>query len=258
MRKLLTALVLLLLISGTAFAIQPREVYLGNLTAIAWLEGETTLNVAIANESNARTMVSISTETWDTRWRPIFASRRITVPARSIVVETFRIERPRRGETIEVILSDLRRDVVVPVQESGIYQIDSYIVPANTQLDVGVDLKSAFSDSRVSRLVLDEFFYSTGAPSRGRIQVKSFEGGWKYIPSRNSVEYVEPEMILSMRTPQTNGLVALTFSITKVIDGYRVVEEEVPGPTIMVYGRNLRMARSSDYSDGSDTGWISK
>ena len=70
MRKLLTALVLLLLISGTAFAIQPREVYLGNLTAIAWLEGETTLNVAIANESNARTVVSISTETWDTRWRP--------------------------------------------------------------------------------------------------------------------------------------------------------------------------------------------
>lgn len=260
MRRLIIALVLLVVISGTALAVQPREAYLGSITAIAWLEGDNVLKVAMANESNLRSMVTLSTRVLDSRLRPVLPETRyvVTVPARSIVVETVRLRPVMRGETIDVTLSEGRRSVSVPIQEGGIFKPTSYIVEANTAVEVVVDLPALLTDSRVTRIVLDDFYESSGSPSRGRIQVKSFEGGWKYIPSRNSIEYVQPELVLSMRAPQTFGLATMTFSIRKIVDGYRIVEEEIPGPTILVYGRNLRFTSSDSPSNGSDTGWISK
>lgn len=257
MRKLIAVFVFLLVFSGTIMAAQSREAYLGNITAIAWLEGNSVLNVAIANESNTRSVVTISTDTWDSRWRPIFSDIRVAVPARSIIVESIRIEPPRRGESLEVVITESRRGVTVPVQETSLFKTTSYVVEANSTWEVEVDLMSVFTDSRVRRLILDDFYTATGSSGRGRIQVSAFEGGWKYVASRNAVEYADPEMTLSMRTPQTNGLSALTFSISKVLDGYRLTEEEVPGPTILVYGRNMRLVGSTG-STGSDSGWISK
>ena len=119
-------------------------------------------------------------------------------------------------------------------------QPTAYIIQANEQWDVSVDLGFLLESRDAVRLLIDDFYQVAGSNSRGRIQVKTFEGGLQYFPSRNSIEYVKPYMVLSMKAPQLNNVGVMTFSMFKVVDGYRGYQEEIVGPTVLVYGRNLR------------------
>ena len=70
MRNVILALLLVVLITVPALAIEPKVAYLSDITPIAWMDGEE-LNVALANTSGTRSVITISTDTWDSRWRPV-------------------------------------------------------------------------------------------------------------------------------------------------------------------------------------------
>jgi hypothetical protein len=252
MRKALIAVLLVVLFSVPVFAIQPRVAYLGDITSIAWMDGGT-LNVALANNSNTRSTITISTDTWDSRWRPVFSERTVTVPGRTIVAVSIKPSEPRRGESINVKISEFRRSVEVPIQAGSIFNAKSFVVPANTRLSFDIDLGFMLGEPRLDRLVVDKFYEGVGSRARGPIEVESVEGGLRYVPSRNSIEYTAPKMVLSMRTPQTNGLEVITFSLSKEYSGYRGGAEEVPGPTILVYGRNFRFTSTAAADPKDDT-----
>lgn len=249
MRKsILLAVLLVVLLVVSVSAASPMVAYIGDITSIAWLEGDT-LNVALANGAVARSTITISTDTLDSRWRPIFSDTTVTVPGQTIVVVGIEISAPRRGEAINVKLGEYRRTVEVPVQTATIFGGTQYVVPANTSLSFKVDLSFMYEQPRLESLRIDPFYQTVVYRNRGPIQVETFEGGLKYNRSRNTIEYTEPYMVLSMRAPQTNDLEVITFGMTKVLDGFRRNEQEVPGPTILVYGRNYRFASSPSRTD---------
>ena len=253
MRNVILALLLVVLITVPALAIEPKVAYLSDITSIAWMDGEE-LNVALANTSGTRSVITISTDTWDSRWRPVFSDRTVTVPGRTIVIVSIKPSEPRRGESINVKISEYRRSVEVPVQTASIFGTKQYVVPANSNISFTVDLGVMFTLPRPDRLTVDSHYEVLGSRGRGPIKVESFEGGLKYVPSRNSIEYTDPSMVLSMRTPQTNGLEVITFSISKAFtSGFRRYEEEVPGPTLLVYGRNLRFTSTAVKPSDDDT-----
>src|SRR5690606_36691734 len=112
------------------------------------------LNVAVGNSSNRRFTVTISTGTMDMRGRPVFASRQVSVPAKTIVQETFYPNPPRRNEEIDVRVAEGFRGFLVPVQQAGVCQLDSYVVPANTHWTVMVDLASLLDNPGRTRIVI--------------------------------------------------------------------------------------------------------
>lgn len=252
MRRTILVIAFLILLTVPASAVQPMVAYLGDITSIAWMEDDI-LNITLANGSNNRSTVTISTDTWDNRWRPVFEDKTVTIPGRTIVTVKIEPSTPRRNENINVVISESRRSVEVPVQKETMFGTASYIVSANTKISFKIDLGFMYDVPRLESLKVDDFYTIVGSRSRGPIDVELFEGGLKYNRSRNTIEFSNPEVVLSMRTPQTNGLEVITFSLTKVYDSYRRNEEEVPGPTILVYGRNYRVSSTvlPGQSDGS-------
>jgi len=251
-RKALVVVLLVVLCNLPALAAVPQVAYLGDVMSIAWMDGDT-LKVALANNSNTRSAITVSTDTWDSRWRPVFTDRTVTVPGKTIVVVSINPSTPRRGESINVKISEARRSVEVPVQTETIFGVSSYVVPSNTQLSFDVGLDFMFAEPRLERLVVDKDYQIVGSRERGPIQVENVGGGLRYVPSRNSIEFTAPKMVLRMRTPQTNNLAVVTFSLFKEFSGYRPATEEVPGPTLLVYGRNFRLTTTVLPDSGSDT-----
>lgn len=240
MRKLLTSLLVVLLVTVPISA-APKDVYLGDVAVVSWLEKDTVM-VVLANESPNSVAVTISTNIWDSRWRPIFTERTVTVPGRSIVQEAFYLNTSWNNDPLTIRVSQRNYAITVDVQMPDVFRPTSYVVRANEQIEVEVDLALLLGRQEQGRLVVDDFAQVYGSNSREPIKVKSVEGGLKYVPSRNSIEYVRPWMLLTMKAPQLNSTGVMTFSIFKETDGYRGYREEIQGPTILVYGRNLRFA----------------
>lgn len=243
MRKLLTSLLVILLVTVPISA-APKDAYLGDVAVVSWLERDTVM-VVLANESPNSIAVTISTNIWDSRWRPIFTERTVTVPGRSIVQEAFYLNTSWNNEPLTIRVSQRNYAITVDVQMPDVFRPTSYVVRANEQIEVEVDLSLLLGRQEQGRLTVDDFAQVYGSNSREPIKVKSVEGGFKYVPSRNSIEYVRPWMLLTMKAPQLNSTGVMTFSLFKETDGYRGYREEVQGPTILVYGRNLRFAEST-------------
>jgi hypothetical protein len=251
MRKLAAiAMLLLMIVVASASAFSPRDSNLStDVTVIAWSDG-TDLDVAVANASNTRTTVTISTPTVDSRGRQVFSNRRVDVPGRTIIVESFRPAEPRRNEQLVVRVTEGFRSTDIPVQMVGIMDPESYIIPANTHWKVTVDLDFLSRDSGQTRLVVDDYYQTADGFNRDRIRVESLQGGFSQVRGNsNTIEYVRPSMVLSMKTPQVTGVTTITFNIRKT-DGSSRRDEVFEGPLVMVYGRNVRFAGTSSGGSG--------
>lgn len=252
MRKLTLILLLLVLIVAPASAFSGRDQQLNDIVSIAWLEGDE-LNIALANTSNSRSYVTVSSNTLDSRGRPVFATRQVNVPARTIVVETIQPSTPGRNQPWSVRLEEGWATAYISVQTSDLLDSKDYIVPANTEWELSIDLDFLFQDSLKNKIIIDDYYETDDSYKRGLIRITSFEGGLTQVRGTNTIEYVRPRVTLSMRTPSGNGATTMSFQIRKT-DGQQSWRDELlASPTILVYGRNLRYAgpSSSSGSGGS-------
>jgi hypothetical protein len=115
---------------------------------------------------------------------------------------------------------------------------------------VTVDLDFLSRDSGQTRLVVDDYYQTADGFNRDRIRVESLQGGFSQVRGNsNTIEYVRPSMVLSMKTPQVTGVTTITFNIRKT-DGSSRRDEVFEGPLVMVYGRNVRFAGTSSGGSG--------
>lgn len=251
MRKLMIIALLLMVVAIPVSAFSPRDSNLSNsVTAIAWSDGDE-LSVAVANTANTRTTVTISTPTLDSRGRPVFSSLRVDVPGRTIIQGTFHPATPRRNEQLAVRVAEGFRSIDIPVQMTDIMNLESYIVEANTQWTVTVDLDFLLQDSGRTRLIVDDYYQTADGSNQDRIRIESLQGGLSQMRGNsNTIEYVKPSMVLRMKTPQVSDVTTMTFGIRRT-DGSSWRDEYFQGPIIMVYGRNMRFAGAGSSSSGS-------
>lgn len=249
--RILIVLALVLVLASTSTLAQSAR--LGSTTFTAWRDGED-LYVALGNDSGARKTITLLVENRDDRWRPTFDERRVTLPADSVLVESFSSAVVRRGTNLILTVTEGSRTVEIPIQVMGEFSHNGFVVEANTVWESALDLEFLLSSDN-ARLLLDDFYTITGPGSRGRIQVKVLEGGLKYSASSNSIEFERPYVVLSMRAPNINGISLMTFNARRVSDSNRGRGELVTGPTVMVYGRNIRFI---DNTGGHNTPPITK
>ncbi len=248
MRKFCVFLLLFLLTAAPVGAFSPRDGYYDAVMGIAWMEGKT-LQVALGNPANTRATVTISTPTLDAWGRPVFTGRRVTVPGRTIIQESFTPTAPRRGEKVEVEVTEGYRVLEIEVQQSEILAIENYIVPANREWEVSADLGFLLDSADGTRFVVDDYYRTDEGYYRGPITLSVMEGGLRQIRFSNTVEFVRPRVVVKLTTPPLTGLTALTFNMRKTGGGYGWREEQIPGPTILVYGRNIRFDAAQPASD---------
>lgn len=240
MQFLVVTVLIVLLLAGPAAA-DLRDGWLGDVAVVAWLEDET-LKVALANGGTSRITVTLSSDGWDQRWRPFFLDRTVVVPARTVVIEAFGLSSNWRGEPVLVRASAWNREAVVEAQTSEIFSPSAYVVRSQEDVQVFVDLAFLAAERDAAALVVDDTYRGVAQGDVGEIVVATVEGGFFYSPVRRRVEWLDPYMILSMRAPRAQrSVTTFTFSVYKVHDDpYRgYVEEEIAGPTILVYDRNL-------------------
>ena len=124
-------------------------------------------------------------------------------------------QHPRLGEKLtSVRISEGFRSSSVPVQEPGIFKLDSYVVPANTNLTISVELDRLLDDSGRTRIVVDDY-YTT---SDGYGQIASALTLWAAAPPRtgsNAIEYVKPFLVLKTKAPNIPTLTTFTFGLNK-------------------------------------------
>jgi hypothetical protein len=245
-----------LVVSSPSFAAL-RDGYLGDVAVVTWLEGDT-VKVALANESTTRKSVTISSEGWDQRWRPFFLDRTIVVPARTVLIEAFNLNSSWRGEPLSIKASTWDRTAVVEVQTQDIFRPTSYVVRSQEEVGVRVDLGFFAADRDNPYLMVDEYFRGVSAEDIGRIQVRMVEGGFKYAPDMRRIEKIEPYMMLSMFAPRPRkDATVFTFSVYKYRDDayWNYYQDEIPGPTILVYSRNLTLQDNSHLYQSPTPAW---
>ncbi|HBG10620.1 MAG: hypothetical protein ACOX46_10315 [Limnochordia bacterium] len=254
MRRLVTILVVLLLASPAAAAM--RDGWVGDVAVVAWLEGEV-VKVALANGGSSRVTLTLASDGWDQGWRPFFLDRTIVVPARTVVIEAFDLSSSWRGEPIAVRVSAWDREAVVAVQTSEIFSPAAYVVRAQEGVRVFVDLAFLVRDLDTAHLVVDEVYRGFGQGDVGEIAVEAVEGGFYFSPARRQVEWMDPYMILSMRAPKPQrGVTTFSFNVYKVqTDAFSYHEEEITGPSILVYDRNLAYQDNSHLSPPPTPPW---
>lgn len=240
MSSLPIILLLILVVSLPSFAAL-REGFVGDVAIVAWFEDET-VKVALANESPSRMSITIASEGWDQRWRPFFLERTVVVPARSVIIEAFSLSSTWRGEPLVIKASAWDREALVEVQTQEIFSPSSYVVSSRDEVEVFVDLAFLAQDQEANYLMVDEYFKGLSQSDIGPIVVRTVEGGFEYSPARRRVERIRPYMVLSMRAPLPIGdMTMFSFSLYQQKDDayWNYYELEIPGPTILVYGRNL-------------------
>ena len=241
MRRLAITVLLLIIVAVPVGAFSLRDSYVGNVVAIAWLEGND-INVAIGNTSNSRTTVTISTSTLDSWGWPVFSNRQVSVPGRTIVLETLYPSAPGRNQQWNLRIGEGYRSSNIPVQTSDVVQPESYVVQANTQWNATVNLDFLLKDASRARLIIDEYYQTSDGVARDRIRIESLGGGPSQVRGSNTIEFEKPYLVLRMKTPQVTGLTAMTFGLRKVDGTSSWRDEQIDGPIILVYGRNMRYA----------------
>lgn len=240
LNTLIAALFVILLVASPSAAAL-RDGWVGEVGVVAWLEGDT-VKVALANGGRSRVQITLASESLDQRWRPYFQERTILVPARTVVVEAFTLSSSWRGEPLVVRASAWDREAVVEVQTSQIFRPSTYVAEAREEVEVVVDLNFMNQDEQTAYLVVDEYYKGLAQTDTGQIVVRRVEGGWDYSEARRRVERIAPSMVLSLWAPHPlRDVTIISFSVYKVKDDayWNYYEDEVPGPTILVYGRNM-------------------
>ena len=253
----LSIIMLMVLMATSPSLAALRDGYLGDVALVAWLEGDT-VKVALANESTTRKSITIASEGWDQRWRPFFLDRTVVVPARIVLVEAFTLSSVWRGEPLAIQASTWDRTAVVEVQTQEIFEPDSYVVRSQAEVGVRVDLGFFAADLQNSYLMVDEHYRGITPDDTGRIQVRQVEGGFRYSLEQRRVEKIEPYMMLSMWAPQPRtDATVFSFSIYKYSDDayWNYYQDEIPGPTILVYGRNLALQDNSHLYQPPTPSW---
>lgn len=258
----LSIIVCLLLFVTSPSLASMWDSYLGDVAIVAWLEGQT-VKVALANESNSRKSITIASQGWDQRWRPFFLERTVVVPARSVTVEAFNLISTWKGEPLAVEATAWDRRSVVEVQTQEIFKPSSYVVRSQSDVEVLVNLSFLMDEKDTMSLIVDEYYQALSSQGlsyqdQGRIQVRSVDGGFQYFPNRNRVEFISPKMVLSMRAPAPRSeVMVLGFNLYKQDETnyWNPSRSEVPGPTILVYGRNLAYRDNSHLSQPPSPSW---
>lgn len=253
----LSIIVLIVLSMGAPGFAELRDAYVGDVAIVAWLDGDL-VKVALANESATRKSITISSQGWDQRWRPFFLERTVVVPAQSIIIEAFTLSSTWRGEALVVEASAWDRKAVVEVQTAEIFKMRDYVVRAQDEVNITVDLAFLLKEEKIADLIVDEYYQGLGKSDIGQIQVRSVEGGFRYSASRRRLEYSNPEMFLSMRAPAPRGEVTVfTFNLYKQQDDayWNYYQNAIPGPTILVYGRNLLFRDNSHLNQSPTPSW---
>lgn len=254
--SLLIILVLVLALTSSTFAAL-RDSFVGDVAVVAWLESDT-VKVALANESRSRVSITISSEGWDQRWRPFFLERTVVVPARSVIVESFSLSSSWRGEPLSISASTWDRQTVVQVQTQEIFNPSSYVVRAGEEVEVMVDLAFMAADSEAMFLMVDEHYYGLNHNDIGQISVRKVEGGFEYSSAKRRLEKIRPYMLLSMWAPrQVRDMTMFSFNLYKQQDDtyWNYYQNEIPGPTILVYGRNMVFQDNSHLNQPPTPPW---
>lgn len=234
-----------------------RDAFVGDVLVVAWVEDQT-VKVALANDSFSRKSITIASAERDYRWQPYFLERTIVVPARTVVIESFRLNSNWQGGPLKVELSAWERSTVLEAQTSEIFKPRSYVVRAQEELEIQVDLSFLLEGSHALQLTVDDQYRGWAGGESGSIQIKSVEGGFKRGQYRNTVEFVSPSMLLSLRSPIPRGeSTVISFNLYKQRDGmgWNYYKEEVPGPTILVYNRNLQLRDNSHLAQPPTWEW---
>lgn len=252
MRKFIGVLLLVLLSAGSAAAWDEFG-FSGNIYGVAWLDG-TKLIVALGNTSNNRINVSISTSVTDAWQWPVFPTRQISIPARTIVQEVFFPSTPGWGQKLSSVrITEGYRSFNVPIQEPSIFKAETYVVPANTNLTVTVDLDQLLDAFGKTRIVVDDYYTTSDGRNQDRVRIDSVGGGPTQVRGTNTIEFTNPHLVLKVKTPNIPWLTTMTFGLNKVDANYNWWQERYDGPIFLVYGRNMRMGESS-----SGGGFISR
>ena len=243
MRKLSFVLLVLLLMTVPVMAQNwGSTAYYNELSAVSWLEDKT-VEVALVNESNVHFQVTISTNTMDDWYRPVIDQRTVQVPARSIITESFNLSNRWKDQPINLKISrGYQQDLRIPVQMPDIFSPSSYIIRAGDQVDIDVDIGKLLGQSEDVTLSIDDHYSVSNSNTWGRLDVKTVEGGFNYNQHRNTIEYKRPQLVLGFRAPQINNVATVKFFVSKEYGGRRNRRESVEGPSILVYGRNVRFA----------------
>ena len=234
-----------------------RDGYLGDVAVVAWLEGDV-VKVALANESISRKSVTIASEGWDQHWRPFFLDRTVVVPARTVLVEAFNLGSTWRGEPLAIQASTWDRTATIEVQTQEIFVPNSYVVRSQAEVIIRVDLGFFAEDSRNPYLMVDEYYRGIAPEDTGRIQVRTVEGGFRHVEEQRRIERIEPYMLLAMWAPQPRvDATVFSFNLYKYSDDayWNYYQNEVPGPTILVYGRNLTLQDNSHLYQPPTPSW---
>ena len=253
----LSIIMLMVLVASAPGLAALRDGYLGDVAVVAWLEDDI-VKVALANESTTRKSVTIASEGWDQRWRPFFLDRTVVVPARTVLVEAFNLSSTWRGEPLAVQATTWDRTATIEVQSQEIFEPNAYVVRSQAEVGVRVDLGFFAADPHDSYLMVDEYYRGIAPDDTGQIQIRHVEGGFRYSPERRRVEKLEPYMMLSMWAPQPRtDVTVFSFSIYKYSDDayWNYYQDEIPGPTILVYGRNLVLQDNSHLYQPPTPSW---
>jgi hypothetical protein len=195
MRKFIVVLLLVLLSAGSAAAWDEFG-FSGNIYGVAWLDG-TKLIVALGNTSNNRINVSISTSVTDAWQWPVFPTRQISIPARTIVQEVFFPSTPGWGQKLSSVrITEGYRSFNVPIQEPGIFKAETYVVPANTNLTVTVDLDQLLDAFGKTRIVVDDYYTTSDGRNQDRVRIDSVGGGPTQVRGTNTIEFTNPHLVL--------------------------------------------------------------
>lgn len=200
--------------------------------AVAWKEDDA-VYVAIVNESTTRQ--SFAMEIYDSQRRTVLDSKEIIIPGKAILIETLKPRRSMgsRFTVEEVTIYKGYQGKTIKIQDSKIFAVENYIVPAATILEMEVDLKNIYDLEARGRLTIDSEYSLTNTRIGGQITVK-YDPGLSYI-HRNILEYRPPFLLVSMRLPYFRDVGILYFGFSNWPEG-AWHSEYTYGPAIIVYG----------------------
>lgn len=203
--------------------------------AIAWRESGT-IYVAIANEAYARQQFTI--EIYERYGRTPLERKSVVIPSNTVVIDAFNL-RWSSQEIEEVVIYSASRTKRIIVQENDLFEVKDYVIPANSNLKVGVDFYTIKGNSGQGRLVIDQNFRLSGTSRSGQISVSNFHSGYDYSWG-NVINYQAPSLELSMWVPWMQGVSILSFGVTHFAD-WGGSRNFYYAPALLVYGEDYRL-----------------
>lgn len=257
-RIIMLTLLVCLILSMPVAALTNQDISDYNVTpmAIAWRENNE-IFVAIVNENTSRQGYTV--EIYDTQRRASLFKEDFIIPGRTILIEKIqpRTTGNARFPIEEVTIFTGYRGRTIKIQDSPLFTVNNYIVPANTFIEVDVDLLGIRANETYGRIEVDNNYEMYNGRGTGQISL-TYEPGYNYI-YRTTIEYSPPHLSLSMRTPNIRGVDILSFGLRHRPSGsWR--DQSVLGPVYLVYGRDYSLADNSSGRSSSDnsSGWVTR